>query len=165
MNKELIKQCLIKAYHDDARAWQVFSDLRTGVGKEIDAHRFIDLFAFKIWVYGTNTYKKYDRISYEIVLSANELRHSRKNFLKNRPAKLSSTYFYYVAPKGVIPASMLPHDAGLIEIATDAAGKFAPSIVVISPKFDYPPTWKFIASMLRTQAILFSKQRAGAGDK
>jgi hypothetical protein len=161
-----ITKILIANYHSDSNAWLLIPELRTGVGYGIDCERYIDLFAFRIWEGKKN--HKFQRIAYEIKISATDFYKDITEPLKQRPAKLACNQFFYVAPAGVIPAKSLPLDCGLIEIGERREGnprneeeyryylqtacqttEFYSNIKIPSPMFDYAPTWSFCAALVR----------------
>lgn len=147
MNSSNIIACLKKHYHREEGAWLLIPELRTGVGWGKDAMRKIDLYAFRIW--GGNRHIKYDRIAYEIKLSKTDFYKDIAEPIKQRPAIIMASQFYYVAPKGIIPIKSLPLDCGLIEIEEAERGLW-PTITVPSATFDYSPNWCFVASLVRT---------------
>ena len=159
-----IIDCLVETYHNVPGAWQIFTGLKTGVGTDADANRWIDLYVFKIWVGGSRSknkfeaFKKFDRIAYEIRMNRKDFLKDKKILIRQRPAKLACTHFYYVTPKGLIDPSEVPLDAGLIEINELKRGGYILTIIKPSPRFDYAPTWTFIASLLRDQAVKHQKQ-------
>lgn len=147
MNANSIIQCLKFRYHNEPGAWLLIPELRAGVGWGKDAMRKIDLYAFRIW--GGNKHLKYDRIAYEIKMSKTDFYKDTAEPIKQRPAILMASQFYYVAPKGVIPIKSLPLDCGLIEIHEPGDG-LVPIITVPSATFDYAPNWCFVASLVRS---------------
>lgn len=146
VSKDHIYAVLIKKFHTNKRAWAIFPNQRTGVDFTADNARRIDLFVFKTGMGSTKSYKQFDRISYRVILDQKELDADKKMRLRQRPAKLLSTYFYYVAPSGLIPIVELPVDSGLIELREK---DLMPTIRYPSPKNDNGPTWQFVGALLK----------------
>ena len=115
------------------------SELRVGCGYGPDSERIMDL-------WGISTKRPFVHIAVEIKVSRGDFRSDLRSPLKQRRARLFANLFYYAAPSGLLTASDLPPWAGLLEVAS-GVGCY---IKVKAPWFDSsPPTWSFVAHLLR----------------
>jgi len=112
--------------------------------------------------YGRNNEQRLDAWSIELtdklVRRAFEVKVSRSDFLreikdarKRHRALLVSNEFWFAAPPGLISVNELPPEAGLIEVEHFPDGG-PPAVRIIEPapwRDTPPPTWRFVASILR----------------
>lgn len=96
--------------------------------------------------------------AYEIKISRSD--YKRDSHKKQRGARLFSDYFFYIAPKGVIPEETIPDWAGLIEVEWKVLGRHynggKPFLVgreiIKAPKRDKEaPTWGLFVSAIRAE--------------
>lgn len=99
---------LIYKYTSWHRCNVVFPELRLGSGYADIAQRRIDLFIISAEKGNYTT-------AFEIKVSRGDFLKDIKDDLKQRGARLYSTNFYYVAPKGMIKPEEVPMWAGLLE--------------------------------------------------
>lgn len=86
------------------------------------------------------------RIAYEVKVSRSDFLREIKQPTKRRYALLYSNKFYFAAPKGLIQASEIPPECGLVEFGRDGD----PYYRVAAPERDcMPPPWLFMAAVAR----------------
>ena len=126
--------------------WLFFEELRGGTGFGSSNEQRIDAFALSCWG------RHQERIAYEIKVSRSDWLRELKKPRKRAMARRYSTQFYFVAPKGLIKVEELPPDAGLVEVWRHSSGDMCQRTAVKAPEVDgYPPTWRFVASLIRAQ--------------
>ena len=124
--------------------WLYIRELRIGTGWGKDREGRIDAYALKL--VGTAA----TRVAYEIKTSRSDYLRELKNPRKRSAARRYAEQFYFATPKGLIAPAELPPDAGLVEVWSDEYGDVQVTRTVIAPVLDtYPPTWTFVASLLR----------------
>lgn len=134
-----------------------FEELRAGAGWGMDSQRRIDA-----WTIGTAPSKGNERTAYEVKVSRSDFRKDMRSPHKQRPARLFSNRFYYVAPEGLIKPTELPLWAGLLE-ATIAQDHEWLSLAVPAPFFETEaPSWRFAVSLARHAAKHSGTDRFGA---
>lgn len=127
--------------------WLFFRELRTGTGFGRGCEQRIDAYAISCW--GDRT----ERVAYEVKVSRGDWLRELKQPRKRALARRFSTSFYVAAPRNVIRIEELPVDVGLVEVWREA-GKMCQRAVVAAPHVDgYPPTWRFVASLLRAARV------------
>lgn len=125
--------------------WIFFEELRIGTGYGPDAEQRLDAWAMHTWP-STGL----ERVAYEVKISRSDFLAEIRNPRKRRYGLLFSNRFYFAAPEGLIAVSELPVEAGLVEIST---GGYYASVTVPAPWRDTPPpSWRFMASVLRRAA-------------
>ena len=135
-----------------------FEELRAGAGWGTDSQRRIDA-----WSIQTAPSKGNVRTAYEVKVSRSDFQSDMRKPQKQRPARLSSNRFYYVAPEGLIKPEELPIWAGLME-AKEWNGMHHVSVEIDSPFFDTePPSWRFVVSLVRHAARHSGSERFGEG--
>ena len=133
MNAAEIEQ----AVREDASVTYWISQCRVGCGFGEDGERTVDL-------WGISVKRPYFRMSVEIKVSRGDYLRDLAKPLKQRRARLMANQFYFAAPVGMLSAVDLPPWAGLLEVSDRS------QVSVPAPWFDSaPPTWSFIASLIR----------------
>jgi hypothetical protein len=140
--------------------WIAIPELRMGTGfkggrhKDGDVERKIDLFVFNPYESG-----KLARAAFEIKVSKSDFYKEISDPLKRRSAFRFSNQFYFVTPKDLISPDKIPEDCGLLEaVWVQNPGYTAFQTTVCAPWHDNAPTWKFLASVMRT--LTKSERRA-----
>lgn len=139
----------LRTLHPSAQAawserWLYLQELRIGTGWGKDREGRIDAYALKL-VGSTNT-----RVAYEIKTSRGDYLRELKNPRKRSAARRYAEQFYFAVPRGLVEPAELPPDAGLVEAWRDQYGELQVRRTVVAPVLDtYPPTWTFVASLLR----------------
>lgn len=126
------------------------TELRAGAGYGTDSQRRIDA-----WSIQTAPSKGNHRVAYEVKASRGDFTRDLRQPQKQRPARLLSNQFYYVAPQGLIKPEDLPLWAGLLECKQPeaASGQFYLTRTVDAPFFETePPSWRFVVSLIRHAA-------------
>lgn len=118
----------------------LFPELRLGSGYSDIAQRRIDLFCISAEKGNYTT-------AYEIKVSRGDFLKDIKSDLKQRGARLYSTNFYYVAPKGLIKPEEIPVWAGLMEYDFEK-DQFQTKIPAPLQSRN-TPSWGLICSMIR----------------
>ena len=120
------------------------SQCRVGCGFGADGERTMDL-------WGIATKRPYEHVAVEIKVSRGDFLRDIKRPLKQRRARLFANKFYFATPRGLLTANDMPPYAGLIEIGQfGESGPVTAMITVPAPQFDSaPPTWSFVASLVR----------------
>jgi hypothetical protein len=112
---------------------------RVGCGYGEDGERTVDL-------WGISVKRPYLHVAVEIKVSRADFLRDVKQPLKQRRARLMANQFYFAAPSGVLTTADMPTWAGLVEVNDESNV----TIVVPAPWFDSsPPTWSFVASLVR----------------
>jgi hypothetical protein len=137
----------LRARHPvDRGEWLFFTELRTGTGYGPGAEQRIDAYALGCW--GSQ-----ERIAYEVKVNRSDWLRELKQPRKRALARRFSTSFFFAAPKGLIRAEEVPIDTGLVEVWRED-GKLRSHTTVAGPHVDgYPPTWRFVASLLRSVEV------------
>lgn len=131
------------------------AELRAGAGYGMDSQRRIDA-----WSIQTAPSKGNRRVAYEVKASRSDFTRERHKPFKQRPARLLSNQFYYVAPEGMIKPEDLPLWAGLLECKkaeppmsihkVEGLERAYLSQTVPAPFFETePPNWRFVVSLIR----------------
>lgn len=118
----------------------LFPELRLGSGYSDIAQRRIDLFMISAEKGNYTT-------AFEIKVSRADFLKDIKNNLKQRGARLYSSNFYYVAPKGMLKPDEIPMWAGLIEYDFDK--KQFQKIIPAPLQNRNNPSWSLICSLVR----------------
>lgn len=128
----------VAKYHD--YSWIFVPELRVGTGYGKDVEQRIDAWAIHPW-----PSKGLLSIAYEIKASRKDWLSELKKPLKRRQALLYSNLFYFVTPPGLVKEGELPIETGLMELH-DIKLK----TIVEAPRREiHPPTWAFVASLMR----------------
>lgn len=139
MDATTIRQALRRRY--PAPRYATFSELACGTGSSDGASTVIDLWVMSLWPSDALR-----RISIEIKVSRGDFTRELKKPNKRRRAVRYSNQFYFAAPRGLIKAEELPVEAGLLEI--DGHGR-ARETVPAPHRETFPPTWEFMAVVMR----------------
>lgn len=124
--------------------WLGFDELRVSSGYTRGQQRM------DFWTMDTYPSAAFHRIAYEIKVSRSDFSAELRKPAKRKPALLLANQFFFVAPKGIVPAEKLPIDSGLIEACRMKAGHLVLKKVVEAPWLDTEPaTWGFVASLIR----------------
>ncbi len=162
----VVQACL----HRSASEWMFFRELRVGTGFHGSAAQRLDAFALNCLPHTSMR-----RVCYEVKTSRANFLCEIKQPLKRRIGLRYSNEFYFVTPAGLLNASELPIECGLIEIGTFTQDErflahaesgtlvqFEPNhetycrVSVPAPWRETPgPTWQFVAGMLRNQQKAF----------
>ena len=118
-----------------------FPELACGTGSSDGASTIIDL-----WVMGLWPSNNLRRIAVEIKMSRGDFTREIKRPKKRHRALRYSNQFYFAAPKGLIKPSELPPEAGLLEV--DEHGGVHEAIPA-PYRETFPPTWEFMAAVMR----------------
>lgn len=139
--------------------WAFFEELRAGTGyrKTWASTGPLDNNPeqrFDAWAINLYPSKNFLRIAYEIKVSRSDFLREIKHPEKRAQALQLSNQFYFVAPPGLIKASELPPEAGLIEVK----GEWESRLKVRAPVREaVAPTWQFFASIARRIQSLESR--------
>lgn len=137
---EKILSALKHYYTSWGRCNVLFPELRLGSGYSDISQRRIDLFMI-------SSEKGNYTTAFEIKVSRADFLKDIKDVLKQRGARLYSSNFYYVAPKGMIKPEEIPMWAGLKEYDFET-GKFTTCIP--APLLcRNTPSWGLICSLVR----------------
>jgi len=150
--RDVIKALRIR--HKDKRQWAFFEELRVGTGhrkhwasqghEPENPEQRIDAFVMNMY-----ESKKFVRIAYEIKVSRSDFLHEINSPEKRFQAMQFSNQFYFVAPKGLIKPEEIPEQTGLIEVDE----RLNTMRIIEAPyRETEPPTWKFLASVVRRVA-------------
>lgn len=118
----------------------IFPELRLGSGYNDIAQRRIDLFII-------SSEKGNYTTAFEIKVSRQDFLKDINDPLKQRGARLYSTNFYYVAPKGMIKIEEVPIWAGLKEY--DFVSKEFKTTIPAPLQSRNNPSWGLICSIIR----------------
>ncbi len=150
--------------HGSASEWLFLRELRLGTGHRNNFGQRLDAFALNCL-----PHLAMKRVCYEVKISRGDFLAELKKPLKRRMGLRYSNEFYFVTPPGLLDASEIPVDCGLIEagpvtgdewrtLAVQHAGHFhfdserGAYCATVAPALwrDTPgPTWQFTAAMLR----------------
>ena len=155
-----------------------FAELQVGTGyTRVGQHRIFDFWVMHCW-----PSEGHARTVYEIKVSRSDFLREIAKPVKRRKALMFSNYFYFATPPGLIRPDELPVECGLYEIQEQPpkgvvrwpTGIGYPKRIVEAPRRDsMPPTWNFVAALLRriadaevalaqTRAALLADPYAGA---
>jgi hypothetical protein len=151
--------------------WCFIDELRLGVGySKATCEQRIDAFATHCWT-------PYERVAYEVKASRSDFLREMKKPRKRARGLLLSNEFFFAAPAGLIKPEEVPPECGLYEVSWgswevtrylvsedreehtghwdsrwEAVRKegFVAKVKVPAPFRDsYPPTWNFVAAVMR----------------
>lgn len=111
---------------------------------QVDMHgtRRMDMFVMNM-----HASQQFRRTVLEIKVSRADYNREKSNLSKTRQAITFANEFYYVTPKGLLKPEELPNWAGLIEYDEE---KHNLRVKVTAAKLEsFPPSWDFVASLLR----------------
>lgn len=131
-----LKYHLTRATHCNV----LFPELRLGSGYGGISERRIDLFMI-------SSEKGNYTTAYEIKVSRGDFLKDIKDDLKQRGARMYATYFYYVAPIGMIKPEEIPVWAGLMEY--DFENKNFRTKIPAPLNSRNNPSWSLICSLVR----------------
>ena len=144
MNDKQKTETILEALKRKCTSWHrcnvLFPELRLGSGYSDIAQRRIDLFMISAEKGNYTT-------AFEIKVSRADFLKDIKNNLKQRGARLYSSNFYYVAPKGMLEPDEIPMWAGLIEYDFDK--KQFQKIIPAPLQNRNNPSWSLICSLVR----------------
>lgn len=149
ITSEMLVKLLITLRHHDTRNWECFPELRIGTGYGKASEQRLDLWCIHMW-----PSSGWARVTYEVKVSRSDFRREMKKPLKRRYGMLFSNRFYFAAPKGVIPASEVPPECGLIEVVEEKPGRYDLVTTIDAPARDTPmPSWNFLAAICRRREM------------
>lgn len=148
--------------------WCFIDELRLGVGySKSTCEQRIDAFAVHCWT-------PYERITYEVKASRSDFLRELKQPRKRARGLMLSNQFYFAAPVDTIKPDEVPPECGLYEVSWgtwESGGRyvlpdgarsgqgtwerdhhegFVAKLAVPAPVRDtYPPTWNFVAAVMR----------------
>ncbi len=158
---DVVQTCL----HAAPSEWIFLRELRAGTGlRTTSSAQRLDAFALNCFAH--NSMK---RICYEVKISRADFLCELKHPIKRRIGLRYSNEFYFVTPANLLNLAELPIECGLVEV-----GSFPEAALTLPekdnlPHFDSvlalhcrvtvpapwretpPPTWQFLAAMLRNQ--------------
>ena len=139
INTEAIMKVLRR--YADRKKLIYFEEIRCGSGKAKDSRRRMDAYTIEPFPSKGNK-----TVAYEVKASRSDFTQELKKVAKQRPARLFSNEFYYVAPKGMIKIEEVPVWAGLMEVSETRALR----TVVTAPFMERSgPSWRFVISLIR----------------
>ncbi|TGE35912.1 hypothetical protein E4K67_22615 [Desulfosporosinus fructosivorans] len=136
------------------REWAFFEELRAGTGYRNVAAGLNPEQRFDAWAINLYPSRNFVRIAYEIKVSRSDFLKEIKHPEKRTQALQMSNQFYFVAPVGLIKASELPPEAGLIEVKDEWESRMKVRAPV---REAVDPTWQFFASIARRMQSLESR--------
>lgn len=149
ITSEQLVQLLMTQRHHEIRNWACFPELRIGTGYGKASEQRLDLWCIHMW-----PSSGWSRITYEVKVSRNDFRREMKKPLKRRYGMLFSNQFFFAAPKGVIPASDVPLECGLVEVVQKTPGSYDLVTTIDAPARDTPmPSWNFLAAICRRREM------------
>ena len=154
---------LLERYHA-LPEWVSIAEMRCGTGWGKASEQRIDF-----WSLNCYPSKRLVRVAYEIKVTRDDFQRELADPAKRRPALMLSNQFYFATPPGLLRPVEIPPECGLVELVTDRERSAMPKDgkgrtgwrsvpcsdywireVVPAPVRDTePPTWKFVASLLR----------------
>ncbi len=144
MNDKQKSETILQALRHHFTSWGrcnvVFPELRLGSGYSDIAQRRIDLFMISAEKGNYTT-------AFEIKVSRGDFLKDIKDNLKQRGARLYSTNFFYVAPKGLLKPEEIPVWAGLMEY--DFEEQEFRTIVPAPLSSRNTPSWGLVCSLVR----------------
>ncbi|HET8550068.1 MAG TPA: hypothetical protein VFL57_18790 [Bryobacteraceae bacterium] len=155
-----------RSLHANPAEWLFFRELRVGTGRRNGSAQRVDAFALN-----TLPHTAMKRICYEVKVSRPDFLAELKQPLKRRVGMRYSNEFYFVTPAGLVGASEIPAECGLVEAGRaspeqwrtlqprqagffhyDAASLSYCIITIPAPWRDTPgPSWQLLAAMVRNQ--------------
>ena len=149
---EIILKALTQRYERNGRSNVIFPELRLGSGYSDIAQRRIDMFMI-------SSEKGNYTTAFEIKVSRGDFLRDIKDEAKQRGARLYSSNFYYVAPKGMLNPEEIPMWAGLMEYDFES-GQFNTRIVAPLQSRN-TPSWSLVCSLVRrVNANLYTDRMA-----
>src|SRR5690348_1013025 len=109
---DVVERCL----HGSASEWIFLRELRVGTGFHGSAAQRLDGYALNCFPHTSMR-----RVCYEVKTSRSDFLCEIKHPLKRRIGLRYSNEFYFLAPPGLLKASELPIECGLVEV-----GRFGP---------------------------------------
>lgn len=166
---DVIESCL----HARSSEWIFLRELRVGTGFQGSAAQRLDAFALNCLAH--NSMK---RICYEVKISRADFLSEMKQPLKRRIGLRYSNEFYFVTPPGLLHASEIPVECGLLEAGLFPSDRHEPVMSRAEPVLHFDgdrrlycrvtlrapwretpgPTWQFVAGMLRNQRMRLEEQ-------
>lgn len=137
---EIILKELMSKYERNGRSNVIFPELRLGSGYSDIAQRRIDMFMI-------SSEKGNYTTAFEIKVSRGDFLRDIKDEAKQRGARLYSSNFYYVAPKGMLNPEEIPMWAGLMEY--DFESKQFNTRIVAPLQSRNTPSWSLVCSLVR----------------
>lgn len=137
---EIILKELMSKYERNGRSNVIFPELRLGSGYSDIAQRRIDMFMI-------SSEKGNYTTAFEIKVSRGDFLRDIKDEAKQRGARLYSSNFYYVAPKGMLNPEEIPMWAGLMEY--DFESKQFNKKIVAPLQSRNTPSWSLVCSLVR----------------
>lgn len=137
---EIILKALTQRYERNGRSNVIFPELRLGSGYSDISQRRIDMFMI-------SSEKGNYTTAFEIKVSRGDFLRDIKDEAKQRGARLYSSNFYYVAPKGMLNPEEIPMWAGLMEYDFES-GQFNTRIVAPLQSRN-TPSWSLVCSLVR----------------
>lgn len=137
------------------REWCAVKECRIGTGYNGLNMRSIDFFAIRTNAGNLTT-------AFEVKASLSDFKKDIADIEKQKAARTFANFFYYVAPKGLIPTGLLPCWAGLMEVDLDieptkyetfdycTLAQAGIRKTIKSPQHsNNPPTWGLVAEIIR----------------
>ena len=132
--------------------WAFFDEIRSGTGYDYSSltghpakhsvEKRLDAWAFHLWPSGG-----YQPTGFEVKISRSDFLRDVKNGHKRGRYLELCQFFYYVVPAGLVKASEVPDEAGLLTVS-DLAGRA--SVLKPAPHRDMPAAeWDFFAAVCR----------------
>lgn len=139
---EIILEHLQKRYNglSNSRCNILFPELRLGSGYNDISQRRIDLFMI-------SSEKGNYTTAFEIKVSRGDFLKDIKDEAKQRGARLYSSNFYYVAPKGLLKPEEIPMWAGLLEFDFEMKQFITRIVAPLTSR--NTPSWSLICSLVR----------------
>lgn len=150
--------------------WCFIDELRLGVGySKSTCEQRLDALATHCWT-------PYERVAYEVKTSRSDFLREMKKPAKRKRGLMLSNEFFFAAPAGLIAPEEVPPECGLYEVSWsyrntnqhfvanadegpgyhgghyeyDRVERFVAKVKVPAPHRDsYPPTWNFVAAVMR----------------
>jgi hypothetical protein len=134
-----VRQALRTRWH--GQAYATFPELACGTGASDGANTTIDLWVMALW-----PSDNLRRIAVEIKVSRGDYLREIKRPNKRKRALRYSNQFYFATPKGLLKPEELPPEAGLIEVDDQGTTH---EVVPAPYRETFPPTWEFMAAVMR----------------
>lgn len=132
----------------DPSMWAFFEEVRIGTGFTKDSEQRLDAWAICYLPSKRNVTR-----AFEIKVSRSDYFSEIKKPRKRRAGLRLSNEFYFVVPKGLVSATEVPPECGLIEVGKTGAL----NVKIAAPYRECSPSWLFLASLCRRM----DKERAG----
>lgn len=152
MTAGFVIQALQKRYPRGTQ-WVFLTEVAFGTGSSRGSDNHIDAMAFNCW-----PSMGLHRLAFEVKVSREDFKKELRDPEKRKNAVECSNQFYFAAPQGLIHASDLPPEAGLVEI--DEKGESSITVQAdhrTEPKFPYG---FFIAALRCAQGVTINRQNA-----